>query len=81
VLDYVYSVLVQDGSVYTAAPIDASEKTVTPVVDPKPIEESNVMEEPAPIKQEMKEIQKPEAVVAEEDQDDDDFVVVDNEDM
>ncbi|KAF9126716.1 hypothetical protein BGW39_006433 [Mortierella sp. 14UC] len=73
-------ILVQDGSIHTAGPAVASEKTVTPVVVPKPVKETEVKkEEPLPVKQEMKEIQKPETVDAEENQDDDDFVVVDNE--
>ena len=73
----VFSILVQDGSV----PAVTSEKTVAPVVVPESVKNIEVKKEvPAPVKQEMKEIEKPKAVVVEEDeQDDDDFVVVDNE--
>jgi len=69
---------VQDGSVPGVAPAVASEKTVTPVVVPESINAKVKKEEPAPAKQEMKEIEKPMAVAVEE-QDDDDFVVVDKE--
>lgn len=73
-----FSILVQDGSV----PAAESEKAVTSVVVPEPVKKIEVKKEvPAPVKQEMKEIEKPKAVVVveEEEQDDDDFVVVDNE--
>ncbi|KAF9152481.1 hypothetical protein BG015_005205 [Linnemannia schmuckeri] len=64
-------ILVQDGSVATVT----SEKTVVPVVVPEPTKK----DVSGPVKQEMKEIEKPKAAVVEEEQDDDDFVVVDNE--
>ncbi|KAF8948629.1 hypothetical protein BGZ47_003563 [Haplosporangium gracile] len=64
-------ILVQDGSIAAVT----SEKTMIPVVVPESVEK----EVSAPVKQGMKEIEKPKAVVVEEEQDDDDFVVVDNE--
>ncbi|KAG0378706.1 hypothetical protein BGX24_003045 [Mortierella sp. AD032] len=74
------SILVQDGSIHAVDTAVASEKTVTSDVVPELVMKTEIKkEEPAPIKQEMMEIEKPKVVVAEEDQDDDDFVVVDNE--
>ncbi|KAF9545890.1 hypothetical protein EC957_010394 [Mortierella hygrophila] len=63
-------ILVQEGS----APAANSEKTVTPVVVPETVKMIEVNKEV-----EMKEVEKPNAIVVEEEQDDDDFVVVENE--
>ncbi|KAK3842038.1 MAG: hypothetical protein J3R72DRAFT_400851 [Linnemannia gamsii] len=73
-------ILVQDGSIHAVDTTVASEKTVTSDVVPELVKKTEIKkEEPAPVKQEMMEIEKPKVVAVEEDQDDDDFVVVDNE--
>ncbi|KAG0295110.1 hypothetical protein BGZ96_012497 [Linnemannia gamsii] len=73
-------ILVQDEPVLDVASATESEKTVIPGDVSEPINAEAKKEEPAPVKQEMKQIEKPMAAVAEEEQDDDDFVVVENED-
>lgn len=78
-LIYVFSILVQDVPVPGVTPAVTSEKTVIPVVIPEPNNAEVKKEETAPVKQEMKEIEKSMVAVVEEEQDDDDFVVVENE--